>query len=94
MTLTPHPDFVEYLESPQEEQEMLQLEVHGNSKLNFKNRLHDKDIMPIYKSLLDVSASMILIDLRYNRISDLGAQMLSELIIRCHNLAILDLSGN
>ncbi len=49
------------------------MEVHGNSKLNFKNRLQDKDIMPIYKSLLDASPSLILIDLRYNRISDLGA---------------------
>jgi hypothetical protein len=94
MELKPHPAFVKYLEETEDDNESIDLVIHGNEKENFNNRVKDIDLKPIVDVLQDYSIYVEDIDLRYNEIHDEGAQYLSQLIEKSERLLGLNLQGN
>jgi Ran GTPase-activating protein (RanGAP) involved in mRNA processing and transport len=94
MDLTPHQAFVKYLEETEDDNESIDLVIHGNEKENFNCRVKDIDLKPIVDVLEDYSVYVEDIDLRYNEINDEGAQYLSQLIEKSERLLGLNLQGN
>lgn len=94
MDLEPHKAFVKYLEETEDDNESIDLVIHGNDKENFSWRVKDSDLKPIVDVLEDYSIYVEDIDLRYNEIHDEGAQYLSQLIEKSERLLGLNLQGN
>jgi len=94
MDLTPHPAFVKYLEETEEDNDSIDLVIHGNDKENFNNRVKDIDLKPIVDVLEDFSVYVEDIDLKFNEIHDEGAQYLAQLIEKSERLLGLNLEGN
>ena len=92
--VNPHPNFAAYLEETQDENESIDLVIHGNAKENFENRVGDKDLAVMVDVLEDYAIYVEDIDLRFNLISDLGAEVLSWLIAKSERLLGLNLQGN
>ena len=90
----PHPSFVQYLWETTEENESIDLVIKGNDKENFENRVTDKTLSVIVEVLEDFAIYVEDIDLRYNLITDMGAEMLSRLISWCERLLGLNVQGN
>lgn len=94
MEVDPHPAFVKYLEETEDDNESIDLVIHGNDKENFNNRVKDLDLKPIVDVLEDYAIYVEDVDLRYNEISNEGAQYLSQLIEKSERLLGLNLQGN
>ena len=107
MELEPHKAFVKYLEETEDDNESIDLVIHGNDKenfyfvcffiytvCNFNWRVKDSDLKPIVDVLEDYSIYVEDIDLRYNEIHDEGAQYLAQLIEKSERLLGLNLQGN
>lgn len=94
MDLEPHQAFVKYLEETEDDNESIDLVIHGNEKENFNWRVKDIDLKPIVDVLEDYSIYVEDIDLRYNEIQDEGAQYLAQLIEKSERLLGLNLQGN
>lgn len=94
MDLEPHRAFVKYLEETEDDNESIDLVIHGNEKENFNWRVKDIDLKPIVDVLEDYAIYVEDIDLRYNQIHDEGAQYLSQLIEKSERLLGLNLQGN
>lgn len=94
MDLEPHKAFVKYLEETEDDNESIDLVIHGNEKENFNSRVKDIDLKPIVDVLGDFAIYVEDIDLRYNEIHDEGAQYLSQLIEKSERLLGLNLQGN
>ena len=54
MDLIPHPAFVRYLEETEDDNDSIDLVIHGNDKENFNNRVRDIDLKPIVDVLEEV----------------------------------------
>lgn len=83
-----------YLERTIEDNEILVLEIRGNDKRNFNNRIDDRAVILLAATLEPFAFYIEDIDLRYNEITDDGAQVLAELISKCPRLMGLNLQGN
>ena len=94
MDLTPHRAFVRYLEETEDDNESIDLVIHGNDKENFNCRIKDIDLKPIVDVLEDYAIYVEDIDLRYNEIMNEGAQYLAQLIEKSERLLGLNLQGN
>jgi hypothetical protein len=88
--LPPHPNFIAYLDETKNENESIDLVIHGN----FESRVGDKDLAVMVDVLEEYAIYVEDIDLRYNHISDLGADVLSRLISKSDRLLGLNLQGN
>lgn len=92
--IQPHRAFVMYLEDTIDENDNLEVVIQGNDRLNFSNRLDDKQLA-VLASVLDSYAVYIEdIDVRFNEITDAGAQALGNLIRKSPRLLGLNLQGN
>lgn len=89
--IDPHPNFMAYLQETMDDEESIDLVVHGNQKENFNNRIEDKDLIVISDVLEPYAIYVEDIDLRYNHISDAGAEALSRLVMRASRLLGLNL---
>lgn len=92
--MSPHPCFIQYLEDTAQENESIDIVIHGNAKENFNNRVSDQDIWIISDVLIPYAIYIEDVDLRYNHISDTGAEAISRLIKRAERLLGLNLQGN
>ena len=68
--LEPHEAFVAYLEETYAENEGIDLVIQGNDKYNFTNRVDDKCLMVLCRTLRQYAIYIEDIDLRYNHITD------------------------
>ena len=90
-----HEAFVAYLEETYDDNNSFRLDIQGNDKYNFTNRVDDKQLMVLCNSLRDWACYLEAIDLRFNKITDIGAKALGKLIGRERNhLLTLNLEGN
>ena len=80
LQIEPHPCFMNYLEETMEDNEALEIVIQGNDKLNFGHRVNDQAIIALTSSLDQFAIYIEDIDLRFNELTDDGAQALSELI--------------
>lgn len=92
--IEPHEAFVAYLEETYDENDQIDIIIQGNDKWNFTNRIDDKQLMVLCKTLLNFAIYIQEIDLRYNKITDFGAKALAELISKAPRLLSLSLQGN
>ena len=92
--LEPHEAFVAYLEETYAENEGIDLVIQGNDKYNFTNRVDDKCLMVLCRTLRQYAIYIEDIDLRYNHITDAGAKYLAELVSKAPRLLGLNLQGN
>lgn len=98
--MEPHGPFLQYLEETYDENDSLDLIMPGNDKLMFNERITDDHLIVICRTLERYAIYIEEIDLRYNKITDLGARMLADLIKGSdraqgsHRLLILNLMGN
>ena len=69
----PHPAFMGYLEKTIDDNEMLVLEIRGNDKRNFMNRVTDQTVILLAAALEPFAFYIEDIDLRFNEITDDGA---------------------
>ena len=89
-----HPCFTTYLEETVEDNEALEVVIQGNDKHNFNNRLDDKGLIALCATLEQFAIYIEDIDLRFNEITDEGAQALGDLISKSPRLLGLNLQGN
>lgn len=94
MKIDPHPAFLQYLDETAEENESIDIVIHGNDKMNFTNRVGEIDIIAIAETLSDYAIYIEDIDLRYNEIGDEAAKALAMLISKAERLLGLNLQGN
>ena len=87
----PHHCFLKYLEDTVEDNEALELVIQGNDKYNFNNRINDASLIALCASLDQFAIYIEDIDLRYNEITDEGAQALGDLISKSPRLLGLNL---
>jgi len=92
--IEPHAYFVRYLEETIEDNEALEIVIQGNDKYNFNNRVDDAALIALCASLEQFAIYIEDIDLRYNEITDEGAQALGDLISKSPRLLGLNLQGN
>jgi len=90
----PHPCFMQYLEETVEDNEALEVVIQGNDKHNFNNRINDAALIALCAALDQFAIFIEDIDLRYNEITDEGAQALGDLISKSPRLLGLNLQGN
>ncbi|XP_046343701.2 leucine-rich repeat-containing protein 34-like isoform X1 [Haliotis rufescens] len=103
MDIKPHPYINKMFEKEKEEtviwanrgdfKENMHLYLAGNNKLLTDRRLADPDCLALYKTL-ENNLYVVSLDLRYNNITDEGAQHLAKLIEGTPGLQELDLMGN
>ena len=89
--IDPHDAFVLYLEETMEDNEVLEIVIQGNDKHNFNNRVNDQALIALCSTLYQFAIYIEDIDLRFNEITDEGAQALSDLISRSPRLLGLNL---
>lgn len=77
-----------------EDNEALEIVIQGNDKNNFNNRVNDQAVTALCSALEQFAIYIEDIDLRYNEITDEGAQALAELIAKSPRLLGLNLQGN
>lgn len=70
---------------------MLVIEIRGNDKRNFNNRVTDQTVILLASALESFAFYIEDIDLRFNEITDDGAQALAELIAKSPRLMGLNL---
>ena len=94
----PHHHMVNYLDVPEQEErqeeEALEIIIQGNLKENFSSRVTDLDLVCICSAFDQFAVYIEDIDLRYNEITDEGAQALADLISKSPRLLGLNLQGN
>ena len=71
---------MQYLIDTEEDNEALEIVIYGNDKHNFNNRIEDQALVALVASLEQFAIYIEDIDLRYNEITDEGANALAELI--------------
>ena len=89
--IQPHDAFMLYLEETMEDNEVLEIVIQGNDKHNFNKRVTDQDLIALCSTLYQFAIYIEDIDLRFNEITDEGAQALSDLISRSPRLLGLNL---
>lgn len=94
MNIKPNRCFITYLEESAEENDVLDIVIQGNDKLNFSSRVKDLDLIAISETLEDYAIYIEEVDLRYNHIEDEGAKALANLIRRSERLLGLNVQGN
>jgi Ran GTPase-activating protein (RanGAP) involved in mRNA processing and transport len=85
---------MQYLEETMEDNEALEIIIQGNDKHNFNNRVNDAALIALCSTLDSFAIYIEDIDLRYNEITDEGAQVLADLIAKAPRLLGLNLQGN
>ena len=91
INVEPHPCFLQYLEETVEDNEALEVVIQGNDKHNFNNRVNDAALIALCAALDQFAIFIEDIDLRYNEITDEGAQALGDLISKSPRLLGLNL---
>jgi hypothetical protein len=66
MNIKPHKAFERYLEESAEENDVLDIVIQGNDKLNFSCRIKDVDLIAIAETLEDYAIYIEEVDLRFN----------------------------
>ena len=92
--LQPHDAFIQYLEETYDENDSIDIVIHGNHKYMFTDRISDDHLIVICSTLARYAIHIEEIDLRYNQISDIGARALGDLISKSVRLLNLNLMGN
>lgn len=92
--IEPHEAFVAYLEETMEENDGIDLVIPGNDKYNFTNRIDDDNLAVLCATLKPVAIYMVDMDLRFNKITDVGAKALADLVSKAPRLLGLNLQGN
>ena len=82
---------MQYLIDTEEDNEALEIVIQGNDKHNFNNRIEDQALVALVASLEQFAIYIEDIDLRYNEITDEGANALAELIQKSPRLLGLNL---
>ena len=77
-----------------EDNEALEIVIQGNDKHNFNNRVSDQALIALCSTLDQFAIYIEDIDLRYNDITDEGAQALADLISKSPRLLGLNIQGN
>jgi NLR family CARD domain-containing protein 3 len=85
---------MQYLEETMEDNEALEIVIQGNDKHNFNNRVSDQALIALCSTLEQFAIYIEDIDLRYNDITDEGAQALADLISKSPRLLGLNIQGN
>jgi Ran GTPase-activating protein (RanGAP) involved in mRNA processing and transport len=75
------------------EEELAQLELHGNCAARFNNRVSDAEVATICKAL-NSAPGVVEVDLSYNRIGDEGALAIAELLRRNTTIQFISLAHN
>lgn len=83
-----------YLEETYDENDLIEIVIQGNDKLNFNNRINDHQLIAICSTLEKYAIYIEDVDLRYNEITDIGAKALGDLISKSQRLQGLNLQGN
>lgn len=86
-----HEAFCAYLEETYDENDSIDLNILGNDKYNFTNRIDDKALIVLCQTLERYAIYISDIDLRYNKITDHGAKALANLISKAPRLLGLNL---
>ena len=92
--LQPHDAFIQYLEETYDENDSIDIVIHGNHKYMFTDRITDDHLIVICSTLQRYAIHIEEIDLRYNSITDIGARALGDLISKSVRLLNLNLMGN
>ena len=92
--MNPHDAFIAYLEETYDENESIDIVIHGNDKYMFTDRITDDHLILICSTLQRYAIHIDEIDLRYNLITDIGARALGDLISKSVRLLNLNLMGN
>ena len=92
--LNPHDAFIQYLEETYDENDAIDIVIHGNHKYMFTDRITDDHLIVICSTLQRYAIHIEEIDLRYNQITDVGARALGDLISKSIRLLNLNLAGN
>jgi hypothetical protein len=92
--LQPHDAFIQYLEETYDENDSIDIVIHGNHKYMFTDRITDDHLIVICSTLQRYAIHIEEIDLRYNTITDIGARALGDLISKSVRLLNLNLMGN
>ena len=92
--MQPHDAFIQYLEETYDENESIDIVIHGNHKYMFTDRITDDHLILICNTLERYAIHIEEIDLRYNHITDIGARALGNLISKSVRLLNLNLMGN
>lgn len=92
--MEPHGAFLQYLEDTFDDNESLEIIIHGNDKYNFTERISDNHLIIICRTLERYALYIDEVDLRYNEITDLGARILGDLIQNSVRIVSLNLMGN
>ncbi len=92
--LQPHDAFIQYLEETYDENDSIDIVIHGNHKYMFTDRINDDHLIVICNTLARYAIHIDEIDLRYNTITDVGARALGDLISKSVRLLNLNLMGN
>jgi NLR family CARD domain-containing protein 3 len=92
--IEPHVAFVSYLEKTYDENDHIDIVIHGNHKYMFSDRITDNQLMVICATLDRYALFIEDVDLRYNQITDVGAKALGDLISKSPRLLGLNLQGN
>lgn len=77
-----------------EESDEVNLVFRGNFKLNFNQRMTDKDLIVLLAAADHFKDSVRHIDFSFNEISDTGIQALTKFIVGCSQLESLNLQSN
>ena len=82
---------MQYLIDTEEDNEVLEIVIQGNDKHNFNNRIDDQALVALVAALEQFAIHIEDIDLRYNELTDEGANALAELIQKSPRLLGLNL---
>ena len=82
------------MEETYDENDSIDIAIHGNHKYMFTDRLTDDHLIVICATLERYAIHIDEIDLRYNLITDIGARALGDLISKSVRILNVNLSGN
>jgi hypothetical protein len=91
MGIEPHAAFIQYLERSQDDNMSLDLQINGNHKYMFTDRITDQHLIAICETLKLYAIYIEDVDLSYNEITDVGAEALANLIRKSPRLVGLSL---
>ena len=87
----PLPQVIEYLSNEDDE---ISMKFTGKSSISFNNRITDMNIIPIVNSYLLCVVKIQIVDLSYNKLTDMGVSILCKTIELAENIKILNLKSN
>ena len=82
----PNHSLVRCFSNPVAKSFYLDVVYRGNDKLNFNNRLTDRDVILMTSALESYENIIRHVDLSFNELTDVGIEIFSKLLEQCTNL--------